>query len=58
MNVSVYLLESVLSHEQLYIALSSETSRGNTDLLLNPKNKFKDDEVYTSNVVYTKVVHG
>lgn len=55
-NVGVYLPESVFSHGQLYVALFSGISRRNTKLLVKPNNKFNQDGVYTSNVVYQEIL--
>ena len=55
-NVGVYLPESVFSHGQLYVALSRGISRRNTKVLVKPDKKFKQDGVYTSNVVYQEVL--
>ncbi|KAI3740150.1 hypothetical protein L2E82_30571 [Cichorium intybus] len=55
-NVGIYLPEPVFSHGQLYVALSRGIARGNTKVLVKPDEKFKGDEVYTSNVVYKEVL--
>jgi ATP-dependent DNA helicase PIF1 len=54
--VGVYLPESVFSHDQLYVALSRGISRDTTKVLVKPTKKFKQDGVYTSNVVYREVL--
>ncbi|KAJ9562714.1 LOW QUALITY PROTEIN: hypothetical protein OSB04_007874 [Centaurea solstitialis] len=54
--VGVYLPDSVFSHGQLYVALSRGISRGTTKVLVKPTKTFKQDGVYTSNVVYREVL--
>ncbi|XP_024965938.1 ATP-dependent DNA helicase PIF6-like [Cynara cardunculus var. scolymus] len=54
--VGVYLPESLFSHDQLYVALSKGISRGNTKVLVKPSKKFKQEGIYTSNVVYQEVL--
>ncbi|KAJ9541417.1 hypothetical protein OSB04_027923 [Centaurea solstitialis] len=54
--VGVYLLDSVFSHGQLYVALSRGISRGTRKVLVKPTKTFKQDGVYTSNVVYREVL--
>nr|KAJ0222670.1 hypothetical protein LSAT_V11C200082770 [Lactuca sativa] len=55
-NVGVYLPESVFSHGQLYVALSREISRDNTNVLVKPEKTFDNDGIYISNVVYKEVL--
>ncbi|KAJ0614373.1 putative DNA helicase [Helianthus annuus] len=54
--VGVYLPDSVFSHGQLYVALSRGVSRENTKVLVHPAKDFRQDGVYTSNVVYQEVL--
>ena len=56
-NVGVYLPDSVFSHGQLYVALSRGISRETTKVLVRPTKQFRQDGVYTSNVVYKEVLN-
>ncbi|XP_052623712.1 uncharacterized protein LOC111912409 [Lactuca sativa] len=55
-NVGVYLPESVFSHGQLYVASSRGISRVNTKVLVKTEKTFDNDGIYTSDVVYKKVL--
>ncbi|KAL4567702.1 hypothetical protein LXL04_023294 [Taraxacum kok-saghyz] len=56
-NVGVYLPESVVSHDQLYVGLSGRILRENTKVLVKSVKEFTNEGVYTSNVVYSEVLH-
>ena len=43
-NVGVYLPEPVLSHGQLYVAISRATSRKNIKILAKPPNSVEEDD--------------
>jgi len=62
-NVGVYLLESVFSHGQLYVALSRATARSNIKILVVPprdkkdkKKKTKVNSTCTKNIIYKEVL--
>ena len=56
-NVGVYLPESVFSHDQLCVGLSGRILRENKKVLVKPVKEFTNEGVYTSNVVYSEVLH-
>jgi ATP-dependent DNA helicase PIF1 len=55
-TVSLYLLEPVFSHGQLYDALLRGVSQGSTWVLYNPRMKVDIKGNSTRNLVYTNVL--
>ena len=56
-NVGVYLPESVFSHDKLCVELSGRILRENKKVLVKSVKEFTNKGVYTSNVVYSEVLH-
>ena len=53
--IGLYLLKSVFTHEQLYIALSRVQSKDNIKVLVNNGHVEEKDSIYTKNIVYKEV---
>lgn len=54
--VGVYLPHPVVSHGQLYVALSRGTSRGTTKVLIRPDVVRDTDDTRTKNVFYREIL--
>ena len=53
--IGLYLLKSVFTHRQLYVALSRVQSKDNIKVLVNNGHVEEKDSIYTKNIVYKEV---